>query len=271
MKKKAIGLIVKILNAFNLKIIKDRNYNLILQKNDALLNYKRLNEFIFSIETELTFKVNYANLISNPENIKSQLLQDIMVLKMLDFKKNGYFIEFGATNGFELSNTYLLEKQFGWNGILAEPGKVWQKDLRINRNCNIETDCVWIDSSSILTFNEVDFAEFSTILDFSDSDGNSNNRRNGTTYQVKTISLNDLLEKYNAPKEIDYLSIDTEGSEFDILNSFDFTKYKIKIITCEHNFSPQREKIYKLLLQNGFERKYSELSKWDDWYFNMNS
>src|SRR5450631_2035857 len=45
---------------------------------------------------------------------KSQLRQDLFVLTMLDFKRNGYFVEFGATNGSDLSNTYLLEKSFGW-------------------------------------------------------------------------------------------------------------------------------------------------------------
>ena len=50
---------------------------------------------------------------------KSQLKQDIFVLLETGFKRNGFFVEFGATNGIDLSNTYLLEKRFGWNGILA--------------------------------------------------------------------------------------------------------------------------------------------------------
>ena len=65
----------------------------------------------------------------SPEIIKywhksrSQLRQDLFVLSQLDFKRNGYFVEFGATNGFNLSNTHLMEKEFGWTGILAEPAK----------------------------------------------------------------------------------------------------------------------------------------------------
>ena len=65
-----------------------------------------------------------------------------------------------------------------------------------------------------------------------------------------------LLTKYNAPKEIDYLSIDTEGSEFEILNNFDFDRHQIKVITCEHNFTPMRSKIFDLLIRNGYARKY---------------
>ena len=79
--------------------------------------------------------------------------------------------------------------------------------------------------------------------------------------------MNDLLVKYNAPKIIDYLSIDTEGSEFNILNNFDFNKYKFRIITCEHNFTPNKNKIHKLLTKNGYVKKHSSLVSFvDDWY-----
>ena len=91
-------------------------------------------------------------------------------------------------------------------------------------------------------------------------------RRKGVKYSVNSISLNDLLKKYNAPKNIDYLSIDTEGSEFEILNNFDFSFYDIKIITCEHNFGKNREKVHQLLKKNGYIRKMKEFSKFDDWY-----
>jgi hypothetical protein len=65
---------------------------------------------------------------------------------------------------------------------------------------------------------------------------------------------------------IDYLSIDTEGSEYEILSHFDFEKYHFKIITCEHNFTPARERIFSLLTKNGYARKCENLSKIDDWY-----
>ena len=75
-----------------------------------------------------------------------------------------------------------------------------------------------------------------------------------------------MLDKYNAPREIDYLSIDTEGSEFDILSHFDFNKYQFRVITCEHNFAPQREEIFSLLTRNGYLRKFENISNVDDWY-----
>ena len=64
-------------------------------------------------------------------------------------------------------------------------------------------------------------------------------------------------QKYNAPKNIDYLSIDTEGSEYEILKTFDFDKYNSKVITCEHNYTPARNKIYSLLSANGYQRKFT--------------
>ena len=75
-----------------------------------------------------------------------------------------------------------------------------------------------------------------------------------------------MLDKHGAPHKIDYLSIDTEGSEYDILKDFNFEKYDISIITCEHNFTNSREDIYSLLTSNGYERKYTGASKFDDWY-----
>lgn len=197
---------------------------------------------------------------------KSQLRQDLFALSHVGFKKDGYFVEFGAASGVDLSNTYLMEKVFGWKGILAEPAICWHDNLRINRNCHIETDCVWKDSNSTLTFIEADVAELSTVSLFKDNDSHSSARKKGKSYEVKTVSLNDLLKKYHAPKNIDYLSIDTEGSEYQILSHFDFSQYCFGVITCEHNYMPQRDKLHLLLTRNGYKRVFAELSLFDDWF-----
>ena len=62
------------------------------------------------------------------------------------------------------------------------------------------------------------------------------------------------------------MSIDTEGSEFEILSAFNFEKYKFKVITCEHNFTSNGEKIFNFLTKKGYVRKYNNISKFDDWY-----
>ena len=209
---------------------------------------------------------NAPQLLKYLRKSKSQLRQDLFALSQLNFKTSGFFVEFGATNGVNLSNTYLMEKEFGWTGILAEPAKCWHKDLKNNRSSNIETKCVWKDSNSTVTFNEVDIAELSSVHTYGDTDLHKEARKQGKTYDVNTISLNELLVKHNAPEKIDYLSIDTEGSEFEILSNCDFSKHSFQVITCEHNYTPMREKIFKLLSKNGYTRLYQDLSKYDDWY-----
>jgi FkbM family methyltransferase len=129
---------------------------------------------------------------------------------------------------------------------------------------------VYVKSGLELAFSENTFNPYlSIIFKFISYDAHHLNRLyNQKNYLVKTISLIDLLKKYNALKVIDYLSIDTEGSEFAILNNFDFSKYKIKIITCEHNFSSNRNKILKLLTKNGSRRIHKNISNFDDWFVN---
>lgn len=155
---------------------------------------------------------------------KAQIFQDLFVLYLTNEKRNGFFVDFGATNGMELNNTYLLEKEYEWTGIVAEPSKVWQNSLRINRTCFIDNRCVWSNSGELLLFNETENAILSSINSFSDIDFLSEQRINKARYEIPTVSLEDLLKTYNAPYEIDYLSIDTEGSELDILQVFDFNK-----------------------------------------------
>lgn len=231
--------------------------------------YTKLDElarqgFIAQIIPDLS-NPNKSNLIKSIPKTTSQIGQDLFVLSETNFKKNGFFVEFGATNGISLSNTYILEKEYGWRGILAEPAKFWQIELANNRICNIEHNCVWKESGITMTFTEADMSEYSTISKFKSADSLSQHR-GGISYAVQTISLEALLDKYNAPSVIDYLSIDTEGSEFDILENFDFNKYKFKLITCEHNHSENRQKIFQLLTKNGYTRKYESISRVDDWY-----
>jgi len=198
---------------------------------------------------------------------KSQFRQDLFALSKLNFKKKGFFVEFGACDGLIGSNSYLLEKYFNWNGILAEPGVFWHSKLKQSRAVNIETNCVWKSSDEKVLFNETEnYKQLSTIDSFSRYDYAKQYRNKGNKYKVKTISLLDLLQKYNAPKSIDYLSIDTEGSEYEILKSFDFNQYEFQVITCEHNFSPLREKINNILKQNGYKRVLTSISREDDWY-----
>ena len=195
----------------------------------------------------------------------SQLNQDFFVLQELAWKTGGYFVEFGATNGFTYSNSLLLEREFGWTGILAEPARIWNQALRkSNRTASLVFDCVWSRTGETLTFNEADWAELSTIGEFEQND--NHNRHRTRSYKVNTISLLDMLKQQGSPKVIDYLSIDTEGSEYEILRAFDFQSYRFNCITCEHNHTEYRGKIHDLLASHGYRRKFEEFSEFDDWY-----
>lgn len=197
---------------------------------------------------------------------KSQIGQDIFALSELGAPPGGFFVEFGATNGVGRSNTWMLEKELGWSGILAEPARCWHHDLDANRRCLIEHRCVWKASGEKLAFNEVTDPELSTLSSFSDDDFHRAARRQHQSYEVETISLNDLLLTHQAPGTVDFLSIDTEGSEFDILAAFDFSQHRFRVIVCEHNYAPIRDRILALLTSRGYVRKYPDLSRFDDWY-----
>lgn len=249
---KVLSTLNKVLSKINLNLLHSSYVSGLKVQSERIETFSNL-----PLETQDTL-LPYMN------KSKAQLHQDLFALVENDCKKNGFFVEFGATNGVELSNTHLLEHELNWKGILAEPAKKWHQELKENRKCTIETKCVWTKSDAEIEFYEAETGEFSTIDEFRHAD--EHKRQNGKTYKVKTISLLDLLIKHDAPNEIDYLSIDTEGSEYDILAGFDFSAYKIKVITVEHNYTPMREKMYNLLTQNGYQRKYENLSRWDDWY-----
>lgn len=199
----------------------------------------------------------------------AQFFQDLFVLHTLGDKRNGYFVEFGACDGRSGSNSLMLEQQYDWNGIVAEPGRCWHEALKKNRHCNIDLRCVWDVSEQKLDFNEVTnpgLAGLSTVDSYTKHDGHGPLRGQGVVYSVDTISLNDLLMFHKAPQQIDYLSIDTEGSELRILQAFDFNRYDIKVITVEHNHTPQRQEIEALLTGKGFRRCFELFSAVDDWY-----
>jgi len=207
----------------------------------------------------------------NKINSPSQLSQDLFALFFSKIKKNGIFVEIGACDGIKFSNTYKLE-QYGWGGIICEPSPYWQKKMK-NRNCIINKKAVFNKSGLKLKFEDVEKnPDLSGLSDNFEKDSNSKLRENTKITEVETITLNDLL-KINIPtKKIDYISIDTEGSEYEIIKNFDFDKYKVEIFTIEHNFIEQkRNNIFKLMTSKNYIRIFQNLSKWDDWYIKKNN
>ncbi len=197
---------------------------------------------------------------------KSQFLQDLFVISTLSFRQYGFFVEFGATDGVHLSNTYLLEKSFNWTGILAEPSRQYYEQLSKNRKCAIDNRCVYALSGEKVEFEEIENTGLSQMSMYRGGDYLSYSRGKKNKYLIETVSLNDLLKEHNAPKIIDYLSIDIEGGEYDVLKSLDFESYKFTVITVEHNYTSKRNDIFNLLTSKGYLRIHENISNADDWY-----
>jgi FkbM family methyltransferase len=119
-----------------------------------------------------------------------------------------------------MSNSYRLEKDYGWQGVCIEPHPETFKKLKQVRSCH----CL----------NRAIYTENDKTLQFLDSGDNTLAKiSSGGQYSVQTVSFDELLK--NCPREIDYISLDIEGLEPEILKTFPFDKYKVKFWTIEHN------------------------------------
>lgn len=246
------------------------NFELSRLRNDLWVSARNSSLLYFLSQITATGLTPLSQVSEIFRESKSQLGQDVLALSLVGLDKPGYFVEFGATNGVDLSNTYMLEKHYGWNGILCEPARSWHSELFENRTSIIDTRCVFNSSGEELEFSESTAGELSTLSDFISADHHARARINLATYNVASVTLNDLLEEHRAPNYIDFISIDTEGSEYQILSDLDFAKYSFGLICVEHNFTENRGKIFSLLSSNGYTRVFEELSQWDDWYVNKN-
>lgn len=196
----------------------------------------------------------------------SQIGQDLNVLKFYKNKKNGFFVEIGASDGIHLSNTYLLEKNYNWRGICVEPIPYHFEFLCKNRPNSLCCNRAIYNETNIQVVFDIanNYDLLSGISDKIDCHKQSVDI-NKTQILVDTITLNDLLDICQAPQFIDYLSIDTEGSELEILKSVNLNKYIFGLIDIEHNYvEPKRTQIRELLVSNGYI--FIGENRWDDCY-----
>ncbi len=225
------------------------------------------------VDEEKILLEKFINHFKGIKDIKSQLYQDVFASFIVGNKFDKTFLEFGATDGLDLSNTYMLESSLGWRGVLSEPSPKWHNSLRENRkNSNIITKCIWTISNKELDFFDSDAGSLSTLKKYIDSDIESMpinaelRKKNGKLIKVKTISLNDVIKNYFQNQAPSYISIDTEGSEFEILNFFDFAKFKPILFTIEHNFTKSQIDIDNLMASKNYIRVFKEITAFDAWY-----
>jgi FkbM family methyltransferase len=263
----------KIMNSvkrITLGVLKNRDLEIVTKSRlEELETYEKRLELLrelvgIKIDQSVLLEIIKISVICSSQ---SQLMQDIFASYFNESnpgKYEKYFVEFGSTDGKTLSNTYILEKQFNWQGILAEPARMWHLQLLTTRKCQIDTRAVSEFSGGKVPFMENKVGELSRIVDRIESKNFKS--KVGVEYIVETISLNDLLNSYKAPRNIGYLSVDTEGNEYEILKGFNFEEYKFGFINVEHNYSENRQKIHDLLVRNGYTRILEDFSKWDDFY-----
>lgn len=170
-----------------------------------------------------------------------QSLEDIFALNFVKNvlgKKNGFYIDIGANDGVTGSNSKLLEEH-GWQGVLVEPNPNLQAELKANRplalikqyaitdQTQIEFNCVQGEGNLHGLSRIDDSQEFADHVE-----------KHGGKIQKHIVmgkKLTDLLIEIDAPKDLDFLSIDVEGHELSVLKTLDFDRFQPKLICLEDN------------------------------------
>ena len=237
-----------------------KNVNVLLEKADELFNqdleskihahkiYSLLIEQIpniYEITNEHAFRGHLRKKIWDCEKFffwnerySSQSGQDKIIKEVFfNNKKNGFFIEIGAYDGIMGSNCYYFEKYLNWDGIAVEPSNIQFEKLKKNRKCKVLNDAI---SNEV---KEVEFMEVTEGLTQMSGINDDSFKRNiniisnnqGSKMKatsIKTITFDQIVSKNT---KIDYLSIDIEGGEMNLLNSINFSDYEIKVISVENN------------------------------------
>lgn len=192
----------------------------------------------------------------------SQCQQDkIIYEKYFQGYRSGVFIDIGAHNGITFSNTYFFEKELGWTGICIEPIPEIFSQLKANRACECIQGCItdYVGEGRFFRVNSpVAHVEMLSglVKKYNPIHFDRMNRERTQTggdfkiIDVKCYVLNDVL-KNSGITHVNLLSIDTEGGEFEILSSLDFSKYKVDVIIVEDNYKDPR--FIPFLKEKGFD------------------
>lgn len=196
------------------------------------------------------FPVKLKTYIKKFQNFNGYDGLDKKMLKYINYT-NGFYIECGANDGVNQSNTWYFEKKLKWNGLLIEPVSEAFTELKRNRSKkNFFFKRALRPFSYRKKYVELKLNINDTLSTRSTSD-NINDRVN---IKVKSSTLDSLLDKAKAPKEIDFFSLDVEGDELQVLRGIDFKKYKFKYILVE---TYHKKKLAKFLKK----KKYKYLKK----------
>ncbi len=206
------------------------------------LTPQRLKDFLLN--------VSYLNVSYSQEG------EDLILSRIFGRKKDGFFVDVGAHHPKKYSNTYKFYRE-GWHGINidAMPGsmRLFEK-LRPN-DINIEAGIA--RATGELTYSIFNEPALNT---FNEEEANRKNGLNGYRIveqkKVRVYPLSDILDKHLKPGDtIDFLSIDVEGLDFDVLQSNNWEKYRPNIVLVEELRKPSGERETQgteFLLANGY-------------------
>lgn len=183
--------------------------------------------------------------------------QVALIAQLLGNKNNGVFVDIGANDGVRISNTYFLEQKLGWTGIAIEPIPSMFLELQKNRNCHLVNGCVTPSPGRAKFIEVVNGTDMLSTLTVNNQGLTARRlkmsaKRHGAELReidVDCYTLEMLTNQFNVP-EIDFLSLDTEGGELEILKSIDFEKTPIKTISVENNY--YTDSIRNFLESKGF-------------------
>jgi FkbM family methyltransferase len=250
---------MKILKKYLNKILQLFGYSISKVKEITTLEYFLIAHNYYIGRKFLNYEISdFEEYIKNNfQKSNSSLLQDLFALWVNKNIKNGYFVEFGAGNGIDFSNTLILELE-GWTGLLIEPSSNFIS-LSNNRKSSVLNYAVTDRSNEKISFYEASDKNFSS---FSPS-------KNSKRTTVNTITLSDALALVKAPNYINFISIDVEGAELQSILGMDFSKYFVKCLVIEHNNNEEnRKKIYNYLTDRKFTRVFTNQTMYEDWYVN---
>ena len=178
--------------------------------------------------------------------------QDRWVIEKMAGKRNGFFIDIGASDGISANNTLSLEKYYGWKGILIEGNRFSFDKLVKNRPQQICLNEIISDREQNIIYRENnEVITRSGINDTLPPDNTEKSWRKGDKVLRVSKVLTNVLEEHNCPRSIDFLSIDIEGGEINALKNFDFDKFKISLISAEVGFNNISE-FREIMIRNGF-------------------
>jgi hypothetical protein len=203
----------------------------------------------------------------------AQYQQDMFALWHTGLKRGGVFVEFGAADGILHSNTFVLEDRFNWSGVLIEPHPDFFRLAKANRPRS--TVINGVADPTYGAGGSVDFVladQLSSIRGYHVRDKHSESRKDLRSVRVACLNLTSTLLRQIPSRTIDFMSIDTEGSELEIVTGFDFSQLDVSCLCVEVNDrAKDAEAIVQHLASAGFEQAFSRRVTRDDLWFRKRS